>query len=106
MISLKPIKRGDTLQFKAKFKNADGQPASNITTSNLKCQCRKRDRTLLFDFVITQDVAVPGQYIFTAPSNVSLVPFDNLLIDIQFTKDGNTFSTETFSVLVEEDITQ
>lgn len=103
MLKLQPIKRGDTFAFYANFVDDSGAAITGIE-SYLQCQARDANDTLYSTFLIaTTDV--DGKYLFTS-SNTASFPIDELLyIDIQFSKDGTTTSSETFSVLVKGDIT-
>lgn len=103
MLKLQPIKRGDTFAFYASFVDDSGVAITGIQ-AYLQCQARDANDTLRSTFTVSA-TDVDGKYLFTS-SDTSLLPVDEILyIDIEFSKDGTTTSSETFSVLVKGDVT-
>lgn len=105
MLSLNPIKRGDTFQFYANFKNTTTNAALTGIASKLKSQARTAQGDFVLDFVITENPAVPGQYLFKTNGTGALTKAQVLYIDIQYTDGTDIISSQTFSVVVEEDVT-
>lgn len=95
------IKRGDTLAFYVNFKDADGAP---IAYSNIKCQIRRRDGTLLSELTITP-TATTGRYLFSAGATDDF-GLGSHECDIQVTVDEKVVSSETFKIEIVKDITR
>jgi ABC-type uncharacterized transport system substrate-binding protein len=103
MLKLQPIKRGDTFAFYADFVDENSAPITGVE-AYLQCQSRDANDTLKTIFTVSAtDVA--GKYLFTSSDTSLLTPDETIYIDIQFSKDGTTTSSETFSVLVKGDVT-
>lgn len=104
MKSIKNFKRGDTMLLTVTYK-VDGTPA-DISNINIASQVRTQSGTLVAAMVVTK-LESTGQFTM-APTgaDTSEWPLGNLLCDIEFTQSGNIRSTETFGIVVVEEITK
>lgn len=105
MKAIKNFKRGDTMLLTVTYK-VDGTPTS-IASIDIASQIRTQSGALIDSMVVTKSESSTG--VFTlAPTNsdTSNWPIGNLLCDIEFTQSGNIRSTETFGIVVVEEITK
>ena len=103
MLQLKPVKRGDTFIFSVNLMDADDKPLL-IDTQNIKSQVRTPGGSLVADLTI-QNGENDGEYILSHSDN-SLWPIGWNHCDIQLTVDGYINSSETFAVIIVEDVTR
>lgn len=98
------LKQGDTVDWVVTL-NESGA-AVDITSYTISAQIRNGD-TLIFTLTVTVIDAANGQFRLSAtPAQSDLWPSGSHSSDIEFIDDtGNVFSTETFTVVVIEDIT-
>lgn len=104
MLTLSPIKRGDSFAFYANFLDVDTDEVITGIATSLKCQARDSSDNLAIEFTI-QETATAGTYLFTAPSTNALPTSQYIFIDIEYTQAGTVVSSETFAVYVEGDVT-
>lgn len=99
------VKRGDTLAFIARRKNADGTPRTG-EAAKLRSQVRTPKGLLLAELVVTE-VDPPGDYLFQVGALITKDwPVGTHDCDIQF-KDGDTvISSTTFNIVVVKDVTR
>ena len=104
MKAIKNFKRGDTMLLTVTYK-VNGI-ASDISTIDIASQIRNQSGLLIASMVVTK-LPEAGQFTL-APTNsdTSNWPLGNLLCDIEFTQSGNIRSTETFGIVVVEEITK
>ena len=104
MKSIKNFKRGDTMLLTVTYK-VDGT-ASDISTIDIASQIRTQSGSLVETMVVTK-LEETGQFTLEpTTSDTSAWPLGNLLCDIEFTQSGNIRSTETFGIVVIEEITK
>ena len=96
------IKRGDTLGFYANLTDTAGEPLTG-KAAVLRSQVRTSFGTLLAELPITEDSETPGRYYLRADTEEW--PTGTHLCDIELAEGGVVSSTETFKVLVKEDVT-
>jgi len=97
------LKQGDTVDWVVTL-NEGGAPV-DITSWTIRAQIRSGD-TLIFTLTVTVIDASAGQFRLSAtPAQSDLWAAGSHSCDIEFTDDSsNVFSTETFKVVVIEDI--
>lgn len=97
------LKQGDTVDWVVTLN--EGGIAVDITSWSIRAQIRSGD-TLIFNLTVTIIDAVNGQFRLSAtPAQTDTWSAGSQSCDIEFTDDsGNVFSTETFTVVVIEDI--
>ena len=102
------IKRGDTLQRTVTLTQA-GLPYTPAGGS-LACQVRSpnaRGSVGFVDAMAVTATATPGEFLMTATAvQTALWPIGVLVSDVQITIGETVTSTETFTVVVDEDVTQ
>lgn len=104
MKSIKNFKRGDTMLLTVTYK-VDGVPA-DVSTITIASQVRTQSGSLVATMVVTK-LGSTGQFTLAPTvSDTSDWPLGNLLCDIEFTQSGNIRSTETFGIVVIEEITK
>jgi hypothetical protein len=98
------FKRGDTLTLSCVYK-VNGVAAS-LADLDIKSQIRNLSRTLIYEFDVIKETQT-GAFTLTAPADdTKLFPLSLLFCDVQFTQGDNVRSTQTFNVVVIEDITK
>lgn len=104
MKAINNFKRGDTMLLAVTYK-VDGIPA-DISTIDIASQIRTQNGSLIATMDVDKLVAT-GQFTLTPVNpDTSAWPLGNLLCDIEFTQSGNIRSTETFGIVVVEEITK
>ena len=104
MQSIGTIKRGDTFSFTAEIKDSVTSLALTGAASKLKCYGRHYlTNQLITELTVIEKTS--GIYLFSADSTADWEVGVKILFDVEYTSDGMTSSSETFSVNVEEDIT-
>ena len=105
MKAIKNFKRGDTMLLTVTYK-VDGIPTS-ISTIDIASQIRTQYGTLIDSMIVTKSGSSTGVFTLApSDSDTSAWPLGNLLCDIEFTQSGNIRSTETFGIVVVEEITK
>ena len=96
-------KQGDTLEWVITLTEND--VAVDITSWSIRAQIRNND-TLIASLTVTKTTAASGIFSVTAtPAQTDSWTAGAHQCDIEFTDgSGEVFSTETFSVIVQEDI--
>lgn len=95
------IKRGDTFGFSLTLSSAGVVLVGKAT--NFKCQIRDCNKALICDVVISES-DTPGTYLFRA-ENTSNWAKSKFYMDIQYTEDGITVSTETVMITLVNEVT-
>lgn len=104
MKAIKNFKRGDTMLLTVTYK-VDGV-AADISTIDIASQVRTLNGSLIATMVVDK-LETTGQFTLTPDvQDTSTWPLGNLLCDIEFTQSGNIRSTETFGIIVVEEITK
>lgn len=104
MKAIKNFKRGDTMLLTVTYK-IDGV-ASDISTIDIASQVRSQSGQLVATMVVSK-LQTTGQFTLTPTvADTSNWPLGNLLCDIEFSQSGNIRSTETFGIVVVEEITK
>ena len=102
------IKRGDTLQRTLTL-TSGGAPYIPVGAT-IACQVKSaatRGEAPFIDSLSVASTATPGQFLLTATAaQTALWPLGVLVSDVQFTIGATVKSTETFTVSVEQDVTQ
>lgn len=99
MLSLPPMKRGDTFSV---FADIVGSSAIDIT--KIKAQVRNASGDLFSDLVVTSTTTA-DRYLLKAPVTDAWEP-GILYMDIQYTdSSGTIISSETISIPVRKDVT-
>lgn len=108
-------KRGDTFTYYARWTQGDSDIPVDLTGLTITSQVRAG--SFVDDLTITVTNAENGEFIISATAaSTMLWPITDspssrlfgsrLFSDIQFTDGANTVSTETFQILLREDITR
>jgi hypothetical protein len=97
------IKRGDTLGFYATLTDTAGEPLSG-KAELLRSQVRTSLGALVAELTISEDGNTPGRYFLRA--DTAEWPTGMHRCDIELADGGVISSTETFEVLVKEDVTR
>lgn len=99
------VKRGDTLAFIVRRKNADGTPRTG-EASQLKAQMRSGKDVLIGEFAITE-TPTPGDYLcqIAATLTQDYIP-GTYNCDIQYTEGVVVQSSQTFQIVIEKDVTR
>lgn len=105
MESIGFVKRGDTLSFTAEMvDDSTDEPLTGIA-EYLKCQGKyELNSDVILEMTISE-TSEPGTYLFEAPSTSDLIPGNQILFDIQYSKDTITASSVTFYITVVGDVT-
>lgn len=98
------IKRGDTLAFIVQVADEVGDPLV-INAADIRSQLRKLGSGVLVDEFKISGTETPGEYLFEAQADTADYPVATLEADIEFTRDGVKKSSQTFSIVIKEDIT-
>ena len=111
MKSLGDFKRGDTFAFYANLKDKSTGLPIDVGAEFVKSQIRSPQGKIYASLLVSKNSLVEGQYLFQASSIVTKtwpasVNGVELHIDIEFIVDGKTSSTETFNVIVKQDVTK
>lgn len=104
MQSIKNFKRGDTMLLTVTYK-IDGV-ATSVSDITINSQIRKQSGVLVDDMVVTKLLGTGQFTLAPSTSDTSEWPIGNLLCDIEFVQSGNIRSTETFGIVVVEEITK
>ena len=111
MKTLGNFKRGDSFAFYANLTDkATGDPI-DIDANLIMCQVRNSTGKLYATLDVSKHAEIAGRYLFQTTRTVtSTWPASQmgvlLYVDIQFTLNDVTSSTETFSVNVMQDVTK
>ena len=110
MKSIGTVKRGDSFSFTASLVNiVTTEPLTTApmtgVASKLRCQGRYSSLGGLVTELAVEEIEVAGTYLFSAVSTNDWAAGRTLYFDIEYTSDGTVVSTETFSVIIEGDIT-
>lgn len=98
------FKRGDTLSLAGTYK-VDGV-ATSVAAMTIRSQVRQFSGDLTQELTVTKTAGV-GTFTLSATATQTVVwPLTTLKCDIEFSLSGVVQSTETFSIAVQEDITQ
>ena len=105
-----PLKQGDTLLWECEYTN-DAGSAVDLTNYTIKCQARDSYNldTILFDLSIGSGITVhtPLEGKFRIEINdTTTFKEGNYKIDIQYSIDNIIKSSETFTLIIEKDITK
>lgn len=106
--SLGKFKRGDTFAFYAKLKDKNtGEPVI-VSADKIKSQVRNNNGILYANLIVLENEGQPGTYLFRANAEITKdwPPSSTLYIDIEITNEELVYSSETFSVEVEKDVTR
>jgi len=104
MKSIASFKRGDTFSLVCTYK--DNGVASSVTSIDIDSQIRTTRGELICDLVVTK-LADVGKFTLTATATESATWSVGLLqCDIQFSESGIVRSTETFNIVVVDEITK
>jgi hypothetical protein len=101
-------KRGDTLSLSCEWKDDEGDP---IDITSITIASKVRSGTFSDDLVVTKTNSVLGQFTVTLPAAdtalwpVTKAAFNRMFCDIQTTTGSTVLSTDTFEIVVVEDIT-
>ena len=98
------VKKGDTLAFLVRRTNDDGTPRTGEAL-NLKSQVRNKD-ILVGEFTVTETIT-PGDYLFEiSADDTSKWTVGKYNFDIQFTNGTFVQSSDTFTIVIEKDVTR
>lgn len=98
------FKRGDTFSLACTYK-VGGTPSS-VSAFDIESQIRNK-RGLLISTLNATKLVATGQFTLTPEdSDTSGWPIDVLQCDIQMSEGGTIRSTDTFSIVVVEEITR
>lgn len=100
MITLPPVKRGDSFQLVGVY-YVGGQPA-DVAGIDIRSQVRSSTGELVQELAVIKG-SETGSFVLDA--GVIDWPIDVLRCDIEFSDAGTVRSTETFFIPVEEDVT-
>lgn len=104
MKSINNFKRGDTLLLTAIYK-VDGV-ATSVSAIDIASQIRTNRGTLVATMSVTK-LPATGQFTLSpVDPNTSAWPLGALQCDIEFSEGGNIRSTETFTLVVTQEITK
>lgn len=100
------VKRGDTLSLIVRRKNHDGTPRVG-EADKLRAQIRSNKDILIASFQISEVLETPGDYLFVVPAiETSEMDIGKYVMDIEFRDGDFVQSTETFTVVIEKDVTK
>lgn len=98
------FKRGDTFTLSCTYK-IDGVPSS-VSSIDIDSQVRNQRDTLIQDLIVTKSETT-GVFTLSADADdTQNWPVTVLRCDVQFSEGGSVRSTQTFEIIVNEDITQ
>ena len=100
MITLPPVKRGDSFQLVGVY-YVGGQPV-DLTDIDIRAQVRSSTGELVQELEVLKGSEV-GSFVLDA--GIIDWPVDVLQCDIQFDDAGTVHSTETFLIPVKRDVT-
>lgn len=111
MKSLGSFKRGDTFAFYAILKDKSTGELIDVGAEFIRSQVRSPQGKIYASLMVSKNSLVQGQYLFQTTNAVTekWPASENgveLHIDIEFVIDEVVSSTETFSVIVKQDVTQ
>ena len=111
MKSLGNFKRGDTFAFYANLTDKSTGEKITYDVSAFKAQVRNPQGKLYGTLTVAKNELVVGQYLFSTTSEVTstwpaTIDGVELHIDIEITVNEVKTSSETFSVIVKQDVTQ
>lgn len=105
MTSLGTTKRGDSFSFTAVITDSETEDPIIGAEANLACDGRYTfDGDVIAAMTITE-TATPGTYLFTAGATDNWIPGLTISFDIEYTSSGVVSSSETLTLIVEEDYT-
>ena len=108
MKSLGSVKRGDTLAFTAALTDSATNAALTGATASLKCECKYTYSNDILAELTISETSTAGTYLFMASAATTQTweAHSTVMFDIQYTDAAGTVSsTESFSILIEEDVT-
>lgn len=97
-------KTGDTLSLRVERTDSDGQPV-DLTGAAVTAQMRRRGEAVDLAVAMVEPAAGICELSLPAAATAMLTPglWD---LDVQFVLDGFTASSETFPVVMEQDVTR
>lgn len=110
VVSLPPVKRGDTWSFMFTW-TGSGEPI-NLTECSARMQIRdRRSKQLMVDISSENNITIQGllgQTLVSVPSSITKTVFPGTYIsdvELTFTNSEFVMSSQTFQLIVEEDVT-
>jgi hypothetical protein len=98
------FKRGDTLSLAGTYK-VEGV-ASSVSAMTIRSQVRQFSGDLVQDLTVVKSAGVGTFSLSATAAQTAAWPLTTLKCDIEFSLSGVVQSTETFSIAVQEDVTQ
>jgi hypothetical protein len=95
------IKRGDTLTLSCTRRNGAGVP---VVLTGMTITAKVRFRTFQQSLVVTVTDPVTGEFTLSS-TTTSTWPVATLRCDVQFIFGSTTTSSQTFLIVVDEDVT-
>lgn len=101
------FKRGDTFEAVVRLRDDMGALV-DLVAGGITCisQIRDSEDVLIQQLSVANDTAPTGKVLSATPAQTAAWPVAQLLWDVQWSKDGRVFSTETLTIDVEKDVTQ
>ncbi len=101
------FKRGDTFEAVVRLRD-DMAALVDLVAGGITCtsQIRDSEDVLIQQLSVANDTAPTGKVLSATPAQTAAWPVAQLLWDVQWSKDGQVFSTETLTIDVEKDVTQ
>ena len=104
MKSITNFKRGDTLTLTCTYK-VDGV-ATSVTSIDIDSQIRDSQGNLIQELVVTKQASTGVFTILATATETSLWPVSVLVCDIQFSEGGTVRSSQTFNIVVNQEVTK
>lgn len=104
MKSITNFKRGDTLTLTCTYK-VDGV-ATSVTSIDIYSQIRDSKGSLIQELFVAKQVSTGVFTLLATAEETSLWPISVLVCDIQFSEGGTVRSTQTFNIVVNQEVTQ
>ena len=105
MISLPPLKRGDTFYIGCASKDSTGEP-NDLTNIQVRSQIRSAaTKKLIADLPIVKldQTEYPGQFSITSPTDTW--PIGTCLLDFELKRESTVISSDTVELPIIRDIT-
>ena len=105
MISLPPLKRGDTFYIGCVSKDSTGEP-NDLTNIQIRSQVRSAaTKKLIADLLIVKldQTEYPGQFSITSPTDTW--PIGTCLLDFELKRESTVISSDTVELPIIRDIT-
>ena len=101
------FKRGDTFEAAVRLRDDMGALV-DLVAGSITCasQIRDSEDVLIQQLSVANDTVPTGKVLSATAVQTASWPVGQLFWDVQWSKDGKVFSTDTLTIDVEKDVTQ